>query len=153
MAAPSSSTPRFCVLIPTYNQANFLPQAVDSLKVQNVGDWEAVIVNDGSNDYTAHILQDLVAAEPRLRVHHPKNGGCAAALNTALHHARREGEPSRCWSMRWRPLFNLGLRTWIGFRRCLSRERVRGKRGAPRQRRLCRHTKRKRSKGLTRCGA
>jgi len=36
----------------------------------------------------------------------------------------REGEPSRCWSMRWRPLFNLGLGTWIGFRRCLSRECV-----------------------------
>lgn len=90
MAAQLSSAPRFSILIPTYNQANFLPQAVDSLKAQTVGDWEAVIVNDGSSDNTATILQEMISAEPRLRVYHQKNGGCAAALNTALRHARGE---------------------------------------------------------------
>ena len=50
--------------------------------------------------------------------------GLNASSACAIRAEFREGEPTRCWSMRWRPLFKLGLRAWIGFRRCLSRERV-----------------------------
>ncbi len=88
MPASPSSAPFFSVLIPSYNQANYLGQAVDSLKAQTVEDWEAVIVNDGSSDDTADVLAGLAAAEPRLRVFHQENKGCAAALNTALRQAR-----------------------------------------------------------------
>lgn len=80
--------PQFSILIPTYNQADYLSEALDSLLAQSVQDWEAVIVNDGSTDHTAEILKQYISLDPRIRAVTQKNGGTAAALNTALSHAR-----------------------------------------------------------------
>lgn len=85
-----ATPPRFTVLIPSYNHAAFLPAAIASLQAQTLGDWEAVVVNDGSPDDTAAVLEALVKQDGRVRGVHQANGGCGAALNTALHHARGE---------------------------------------------------------------
>ena len=47
--------PRFSVLVPTFNQAQFLPKALDSLLAQTDPDWEALVVDDGSTDATAEV--------------------------------------------------------------------------------------------------
>lgn len=80
--------PQFSVLVPTYNQADFLKEALDSLLAQSVQDWEAVVVNDGSTDNTADVLEYYTNLDPRIRVFTQQNGGTAAALNTALSQAR-----------------------------------------------------------------
>ncbi len=92
--ASNEHRPTFSVLVPTYNQAHFLPTALDSLIAQTYADWEAVVVNDGSSDDTAQILADYAARDPRFRVFNKPNGGTASALNEALRHARGEWI---CW--------------------------------------------------------
>ncbi|GAB7081046.1 glycosyltransferase family 2 protein [Megalodesulfovibrio paquesii] len=83
--------PAISVVMPTYNQARFLRQAVDSVLVQTVRDLELVVVNDGSGDDTAALLDQLAQErrDPRLVIiHHPENRGASAALNTGFARAR-----------------------------------------------------------------
>jgi GT2 family glycosyltransferase len=80
--------PLISILIPVYNQAQFLPAALDSLIAQTYPHWEALAADDGSTDDTPRILAQAAAADARIRVYRRDNGGCAAALNTALRQAR-----------------------------------------------------------------
>jgi len=85
---PAVGRPMFSILVPTYNHAKFLPTALDSIIAQTFGDWEAVVVNDGSTDDTAAILDVYAARDPRIRPIHKENGGTVSALNEALKHSR-----------------------------------------------------------------
>jgi len=78
------TNPFFSILVPTYNQDQYLEEALDSLIAQTDPDWEAIIVNDGSTDNTAKILEDYTQKDPRFRVFHKTNGGVGSALNVAL---------------------------------------------------------------------
>lgn len=84
----------FSVLVPTYNHERFLPAALDSLLAQTYTAWEAVVVNDGSSDNTAAILDAYAARDSRIRPIHKQNGGTVSALNEALRHAQGEWI---CW--------------------------------------------------------
>ena len=44
------------VIIPCYNQAAFLPKAVASLQAQTLGNWECIIIDDGSKDKTLDVI-------------------------------------------------------------------------------------------------
>jgi glycosyltransferase involved in cell wall biosynthesis len=76
--------PFFSIVVPTYNQAHLLGEALDSLINQTCHDWEAVVVNDGSTDNTAEIMEDYSARDSRIKCFHKKNGGTASALNYGL---------------------------------------------------------------------
>jgi len=82
------TTPFATIVIPTFNQASYLPQALDSLLAQTDPDWEAIIVNDGSTDDTQRIADEYAARDSRFRCIHKSNGGVASALNTGLKNAR-----------------------------------------------------------------
>lgn len=51
-------SPRVSVVLPTYNQAEYLPRALDSILDQTWRDYELVVVNDGSTDDTPRILEE-----------------------------------------------------------------------------------------------
>ncbi len=87
-------SPTFTILVPTYNQAVYLPDCLGSLRAQTLGDWEAVVVNDGSTDGTREVLERHTQEDPRIRPFHQANGGVGAALNRALREARGEWI---CW--------------------------------------------------------
>jgi glycosyltransferase involved in cell wall biosynthesis len=79
---------------PAYNDAGTIGDlvitALQTLQ-QITPDYEVVVVNDGSTDHTASILNELAQRHPRLRViHHPRNGGYGAALRTGFANARKE---------------------------------------------------------------
>jgi GT2 family glycosyltransferase len=79
----SASTPEFSVIVPTYDRAGFLAEAIASVRQQTLGDFECIVVDDASPDPVT------VAADPRIRViRRETNGGCAAARNTGLRAAR-----------------------------------------------------------------
>jgi hypothetical protein len=76
------------VLVPTFEQAHFLPRALDSLLAQTLSSWEAIVVDDGSRDHTPQAVQPFLA-DPRIRyLRFEANGGLGRALNTGLAQAR-----------------------------------------------------------------
>jgi glycosyltransferase involved in cell wall biosynthesis len=80
----AEAPPRVSILMPVRNEAEFLPAALHSLARQTFTDWELVVVNDGSSDATASILDAAAHNDPRIRIIHRSGGGLVAALNTGL---------------------------------------------------------------------
>jgi cellulose synthase/poly-beta-1,6-N-acetylglucosamine synthase-like glycosyltransferase len=62
------STPRVSVLLPCRNAADHLPQAIQSLRMQTLPDFEVVAVNDGSTDGTGDVLERWAVDDRRVRV-------------------------------------------------------------------------------------
>ncbi len=83
------SHPLVTIVIPVYNGANFLAEAIDSALAQTYPNIEVLIVNDGSNDGGA--TEDIVRSYgSKVRYISQPNGGVASALNTAI--AEMKGE-------------------------------------------------------------
>jgi glycosyltransferase involved in cell wall biosynthesis len=53
------------VIIPCYNQAKYLPDALDSVLKQTYPHWECIIVNDGSPDNTEEVAMEWVKKDNR----------------------------------------------------------------------------------------
>lgn len=70
------------IILPTYNRADFIGAALDSVFAQTYSHWELVIVDDGSTDDTGRVLERYV--DPRMVVIHRENGGVSAARNTGI---------------------------------------------------------------------
>ena len=77
--------PKVSVIIPTYNRAVFLSEAIDSVLNQSFRDFELIIVDDGSTDSTPHILRRW---EGRIRWMRQENSGVSRARNTGIRAAR-----------------------------------------------------------------
>ncbi|MBI4763550.1 MAG: glycosyltransferase family 2 protein [Deltaproteobacteria bacterium] len=70
------------VLMPVYNVQPYLEKAVESILRQTFGDFEFLIIDDGSTDKSPEILQSY--PDPRIRVIHQENQGVAAALRLGV---------------------------------------------------------------------
>ncbi|MEW6507364.1 MAG: glycosyltransferase [Bacteroidota bacterium] len=86
--------PVFTVAVPTYNQAQYLGYALDSLINQSFPLWEAVVVNDGSTDNTYEVMEKYALCDSRIRIFHKENGGVATALNEGIRNAKGDWI---CW--------------------------------------------------------
>lgn len=82
--------PKVSILLPCYNAAETLDEALDSLALQSLRDYELVAVDDGSNDSTPEKLRQRAENDPRLRVLALPHGGIIAALNAGLAACRGE---------------------------------------------------------------
>ena len=76
------------VIVPTYNYAHFIGEALESVRAQTCPDWECVVVDDGSTDNTAIIMREFVARDRRIKYLFQENGKQGKARNTAIKHAR-----------------------------------------------------------------
>ncbi len=74
--------------MPVRNGAEWLGEAVASVRAQEFGDFEFLIVDDGSDDGTARMLAEFADADRRIRVLHQPPRGIVAALNNAIAAAR-----------------------------------------------------------------
>jgi len=83
-----SSQPQITVLMPAYNAAAYIAEAIQSVLGQTFTDFELLIVNDGSSDNTLQIIRAF--KDERVVVISQPNMGVAAALNTGLVHAKAE---------------------------------------------------------------
>lgn len=79
----SHSNPVISVLIPLYNSSRHVEGALNSLCEQSYGNWQAIVVNDGSTDDTVTKVQPFLA-DPRFQYLEQSNAGVAAARNAAL---------------------------------------------------------------------
>jgi glycosyltransferase involved in cell wall biosynthesis len=83
--------PKVSVLLPTYNYARFLPEAIESVLAQDFADFELIVSDDASTDDSAGIIRGYAARDPRIRAHfHPQNLGMVAHWNWCLGQARGE---------------------------------------------------------------
>lgn len=77
------------VIIPAYKGAAFIAQSIDSVLAQSYPDIELIIVNDGSPDNSAAIIQPYLV-DPRVKYIEQQNAGVAAARNTGIRDAAGE---------------------------------------------------------------
>ena len=72
------------IIVPCYNQAEYLPETLDSVLAQTYKNWECIIVNDGSTDNTEEVALKYCKQDERF-VYLPKqNGGLSSARNAGL---------------------------------------------------------------------
>ena len=77
---------KITVLMPAYNAADYIAEAIQSVLVQTFRDFELLIINDGSTDKTVAVIKSF--SDERIFLIEQKNLGVAAALNNGLKHAR-----------------------------------------------------------------
>jgi glycosyltransferase involved in cell wall biosynthesis len=83
------NTPKISVLIPTYNYARFLPEAIESVLAQDFRDFELLIIDDGSTDDTAAVVEPFRARDGRVRFSaNPARLGMVNNWNRCLELAR-----------------------------------------------------------------
>jgi len=72
------------VIVPCFNSAAFVGATLRSVIAQTSGDWECIVVDDGSTDGSADIVGVLAANEPRIRLIRQANRGVCAARNAGF---------------------------------------------------------------------
>ena len=82
------SDPLISVVMPVYNAADYLGQAVSSILAQTLRDYEFIIVNDGSTDRSGKMLEQFAKKDKRIKLISKPNTGIVAALNDGLAQAR-----------------------------------------------------------------
>ena len=80
--------PLVSVLIPAYNEERVIARSIAHILKSHYGNLEVIVVDDGSSDATAQIVNVAFADDPRVQLLVIPNGGKANAINTALRHAR-----------------------------------------------------------------
>lgn len=83
-----SASPLVSIILPTYNRAQFLPEAMSAIRAQSWTDWELVVVDDGSSDQTRSMVSELTADLPQpAKYIYQENQGAYAARNVGLTHS------------------------------------------------------------------
>lgn len=84
------SRPRVSILMPVYNREAFLRPAIDSIRAQTFGDFELILIDDGSTDGSPEVMDEAASQDRRIVVWRQENAGISTALNRGLDLARGE---------------------------------------------------------------
>lgn len=76
------------VIIPCYNQAQFLPDTLNSVLEQSYANWECIMVNDGSPDNTEEVAKEWAAKDERFKYYKKENGGLSDTRNFGIRHSK-----------------------------------------------------------------
>lgn len=82
----TARSPFFSIIVPTYNRADFIAKAIDSVLAQEFVDFELIVVDDGSTDNTADVLRDFT--DKRVIYFRKPNEERAAARNKGVELSR-----------------------------------------------------------------
>lgn len=82
--------PFFSIIVPVYQAEDTLGRCIQSVLTQKFGDFELILVDDGSRDNSGTLCDTLARADGRLLVIHQQNAGVSAARNTGIRVARGE---------------------------------------------------------------
>lgn len=75
------------ILMPAYNAEKYIAESIQSVMAQTLADWELIVVDDGSTDNTAGVVNAFVSADARIKYVYQPNGRLGKARNTAFRHA------------------------------------------------------------------
>lgn len=76
--------PLISIIVPCYNQAQYLDECLQSVLEQTYENWECIIVNDGSPDYTEQVAKKWLEKDARFKYIYKENGGLSSARNAGL---------------------------------------------------------------------
>jgi glycosyltransferase involved in cell wall biosynthesis len=82
------SMPKVSIIVPCYNQAQFLDEALQSVLTQTYTNWECIIVNDGSPDHTEEVAKKWVEKDSRFVYIKKENSGVSSARNLGIEKAK-----------------------------------------------------------------
>ena len=83
--------PKVTVIMPAYNAARFIEDAIRSVMAQTVSDWELLVIDDGSRDDTCKVVEKLAAEDSRVKLlRNEQNMGVANTRNRGLSLCRGE---------------------------------------------------------------
>ena len=76
------------IIMPAFNAGNYIDESIRSVLAQTFADWELIVVDDGSTDNTATIVQEFVRQDDRIKYLFQENGRLGKARNTGIKNAR-----------------------------------------------------------------
>lgn len=79
--------PKVSIIVPLYNKVPYVAKTLESIASQTYTDWECIIVNDGSTDKSAEIVERLTINDERFRLINQENAGVSAARNRGISEA------------------------------------------------------------------
>lgn len=88
MQSKNREYPLVSIIVPAYNMADYICETIDSIRAISYPNWEAVIVDDGSQDATFEVAVRHTAEDKRFRVERQENMGVCAARNFAIMQSR-----------------------------------------------------------------
>ena len=97
--------PLITVIVPVYKVEAYLDACVESVLGQTYGNFELILVDDGSPDNCPQLCDAFAARDPRVRVIHKANGGLSSARNAGIDAARGEYLAFLDSDDLWSPLF------------------------------------------------
>lgn len=82
--------PTFSIIIPVYNAQNTIGRSIESVLLQEMQDFELILVNDGSSDNSLQICKKYAKDNQKIRVIDKKNGGVSSARNEGINNSNGE---------------------------------------------------------------
>lgn len=81
---------KISIIVPVYNVEQYLDECINSVLYQSFGDYELILINDGSTDRSGEICDYYAKKDARVKVFHTANAGVSAARNLGLLYATGE---------------------------------------------------------------
>lgn len=82
--------PTISIIVPIYNSGLYLAKCIKSILCQSFGDFELLLINDGSTDDSRKICDDFARTDRRIRLFNKENGGVSSARNIGLNNSKGE---------------------------------------------------------------
>jgi glycosyltransferase involved in cell wall biosynthesis len=82
--------PSISIIIPAFNAASYIAETLNSVLAQTFADLEVIVVDDGSSDHTAKIVEQIARTDKRVILLSQLNAGVAAARNAGIKVAQGE---------------------------------------------------------------
>lgn len=79
---------KISVIVPCYNQEKYIKECLDSLVSQTFKDYEVIVIDDGSTDDSAEIVNEYVKHNKNIRLIRQANQGVVVARNNAIKQAQ-----------------------------------------------------------------
>ena len=84
---PATADRLYSIIVPVYNAEKTLRRCIDSILAQTYPNFELILVDDGSKDSSATIIDEYAAKDSRIIPIHQPNGGVSSARNAGLDNA------------------------------------------------------------------
>ena len=81
------TSPKISIIVAVYNAEKTISKCLDSISSQTLGDFEVVMVDDGSSDGSAEMIDKYASRDSRFKAFHKANGGVSSSRQFGIDYA------------------------------------------------------------------